>query len=648
VFLIPSILKSFRHDPLANHSRVVAQILESSKSLREADDESLRKKSLGLRYQIHSGTSPDELIAEAFSLVVEASRRTTGLVHYPVQIIGGLAMHHRGIAVMQTGEGKTLAATLPLYLAALEGKGAHLATANDYLAARDARQMEPVFAKLGLTTGVVVADTDRQGRINAWGMDVTYTTAKEIGFDFLRDRLLLRQLNLGQGSGPIAENDMDGPDIWSQPVLRELNFVLVDEVDSILIDEARTPLIVSGNNDRPTAVRQALFAWSAEMATRLRKPEEIAIDHAKRQATLTAEGRQVIRGSHTPDELAKTPLYTLYSHAELSVAVNEFYQRDRHYIVRDGEIVIVDEFTGRPAEGRRWRNGIHQAIEVREQVEMSAETCESARITLQDLFLRYERMAGMTGTVAGSTRELEQIYRVTVREIPTNRPPCRKQHPDQVFATEAGKWKAIADQVARLKATGQPVLVGTRSIDKSELLSKLLTSRGIMHEVLNARNLEREADLVARAGEVGAVTVATNMAGRGTDIRLDDAAIGVGGLHVICSELHDSARVDRQLVGRCGRQGDPGSWQCFMSLEDDILRNGFEESKVGRIQQRTRKTGLLPDRYANFFRQAQRRIEEKHFQARKLLMYQEQQRNQMQLDLGMDPYLDAPESWSGE
>ncbi len=623
------------------------EVLAAAKSLQSTGDDELRKKSLGLRYQIHSGTNPDELIVEAFSLVVEASRRTTGLVHYPVQVIGGLAMHYRGIAVMQTGEGKTLTATLPLYLAGLEGKGAHLATANDYLAARDAEQMSPVFAMLGLSTGVVVADTDRKGRIQSWGCDITYTTAKEIGFDFLRDRLLLRQLSLGRGGGSLAENDTEETDTWSQPVLRELNFVLVDEADSILIDEARTPLIVSGNNDRPTAARQALFAWAGETALQLKNPDEVTVDHAKRQATLTQAGRQTIRNSQTPKELARTPLYTLYEQVELSMAVNEFYQPDRHYIVRDGEIVIVDEFTGRPAEGRRWRNGIHQAIEVREQVEMSAETDESARITLQDLFLRFERMAGMTGTVAGSTRELEQIYRVKVREIPTNRPPQRKQLRDMVFGTEQEKWKAIADEVARLKATGQPVLVGTRSIDKSELLSGLLTKLEIHHHVLNARNLEREADLISKAGTVGAVTVATNMAGRGTDIHLDDDATKIGGLHVICSELHDSARIDRQLVGRCGRQGDPGSWQCFMSLEDDILRNGFDESKVDRIQ--GRKSGRIPlsEQFARYFRQAQRRIEEKHFQSRKMLMYQEQQRNEMQLELGMDPYLDAPESWSG-
>lgn len=635
------LLPSVRRVVPGGLDRLVDEIVEAQEPLRALPDAGLRKSSLGLRYRVLSGESPDRLMVTAFAHVREAARRRLGMEHYPVQLMGGIVLHRRGIAVMQTGEGKTLTATLPLYLAALSGRGAHLATANDYLAQRDAAQMSPLFGLLGLSTGAVLAETSREDRVGAWGADVTYTTAREIGFDFLRDRLLRRQLEMGQ-SGPqigIDGTHTSGP--AAGVVLRDLNFVVVDEADSILIDEARTPLIVSGRSPAPSKERLALFRWAGEVSKQLAVERDFRVEQARRSVELTAAGRQAIRRSAKPGELEAMPLFDLYERVTLALTVDQFYHRDRHYVIRDEEVVIVDEFTGRFAEGRRWRSGIHQAIETREGVPMTAETGEAARTTLQDLFLRYRSMSGMTGTVANSARELEQIYRVRVCQIPTNRPPQRRQLSDRVLPDDAAKWKAIADSVQAIHRTGQPVLVGTRSIDKSELLAGMLRQRGIGHSVLNARNHEHESTLISAAGQVGAVTVATNMAGRGTDIRLSEEARTAGGLHVICSELHDSARIDRQLIGRCGRQGDPGTWQVFLSLDDDILRNGLTSASLARLKKRA---GSDIQRLAPLFSRAQQKIEYRHFQARKLLMYQEQQRHEMQISLGMDPYLDAPQT----
>ncbi len=661
MFLISGLLERFRRDPLADGAAILGRIEAAGSVNRGLDDNGLRKASLALRYRLLSGEPADRVLPEAFALVREASRRTLGMTHYDVQLLGGLAMHRRGIAVMQTGEGKTLTATLPLYLAALAGKGAHLATANDYLASRDARQMTPLFALLGLTTAAVVSATLRPDRHSGWRCDVTYTTAKEIGFDFLRDRLLNRQRE--SGVQPVRRFDPSAGNgsHWDEPVLRELHFVLVDEADSILIDEARTPLIISSDDGHATATRLALFQW-ANAALPLLAATDTEIDHARRRATLTERGRRTVRELPTSGDLATTPLLELYEQVELALGVQLFYQRDRHYVVREDEVVIVDEFTGRLAEGRRWRSGVHQAIEVREGLDPSADTGESARATLQDLFLRYERMAGMTGTVASSARELELIYKVRVCPIPTHRPPRRRELPAQVFLTNELKLAAIVDEVAAVCATSQPVLIGTRSIDKSETLSARLTARGIPHQVLNARNHEQEAALVAAAGRAGSVTVATNMAGRGTDIQPDAEALKRGGLHVIGTELHDSERIDRQLTGRCGRQGDPGSWRVLLSLDDDILRQGLGEKYHAALLRRAQGSDaksrsprsnlgsdpLLVPRYRSLdhliteFRRAQRTIETRHFQARKLLVHEEQQLHQQQIELGLDPWLDAP------
>lgn len=619
---------------------MVRRITRLSKSLQGLTDPQLTKKSLALKFEARGGTPLENLLVQAYALVRESARRTIGMEHYDVQLLGGIAMFYRSIAVMQTGEGKTLTATLPMYLNALRSQGAHLATANDYLAARDAELMQAVYQRLGLTVGIITNEHNRRQRRDAYHCDVTYTTAKEIGFDFLRDRLIKRQMEFS-GVSQIPSMVHEKTDADLQIVQRDLNFILVDEADSILIDEARTPLIVSSTPDQVAQAAIALYNWSAEVSPGFELDQHFRIDPESNQVTLTSLGRRKVRVLPQPDLLQQTPIMDIYEQVEQAIYVNENYVADRHYVIRDEEIVIVDEFTGRLAEGRKWRAGIHQAIEAREHLEVSVETGESARITLQDLFLKYESLSGMTGTAAKSESELESIYDVSVVNVPTNRPPQRVQQPTRVFANDDKKWNAIADEVEAMHATGRPVLIGTRSIDKSETLSNILTSRGVEHEVLNARHLQREAEIVSAAGEIGRVTVATNMAGRGTDIKLPDDALLIGGLHVICSELHESARIDRQLIGRCGRQGDPGSFRQFLSLEDDILDNGLGEKMAQRMRRSKTAAPHTLDRLAPMFHKAQAAIQHRHFKSRKMLLFNESRRQEMQREMGQDPYLDT-------
>ena len=620
---------------------IATRIDRSSGPLEKLTDLELRKKSLALKYEVLSGQSLDDIIVPAYALVREAGRRTIGLRHYHVQLLGGIAMHFGSIAVMQTGEGKTLTATLPMFLAALAGKGAHLATANDYLAARDAELMKPIYEALGMTVGVVQGDTSRADRHNAYACDVTYSTAKEVGFDFLRDRLFRRRMELGH-LGMVAEMVEDSvADDSLMTVQRDLNFMLVDEADSILIDEARTPLIVSSVPDEVALAKTQLYKWASDVCEKFVEEEHFKVDPKTRQITLTAAGRRNARKLPQPKLLAGTPMMDIYDQLEQAIFVDQNYVRDRQYVVRDGEVVIVDEFTGRLAEGRKWRAGLHQAIEAREDLEISVETGEAARITIQDLFLRYDRLAGMTGTAASSANELRKIYDVRVIDVPTNKPPQRIQWPDLVFGSESQKWNAIVDEIDSIHQTGRPVLIGTRSIDKSEMLSKMLFKRGVEHDVLNARNLAREAQIVAGAGQVGRVTVATNMAGRGTDIKVSPPSLDLGGLHVICTEIHESARIDRQLIGRCGRQGDPGTFRQFMSLEDELLELGLGKARAGRLLIHQSLPSKTLARYAGLFKVAQSKIEARHFRGRKMLLHQEKLRQEVQREMGQDPYLDT-------
>jgi len=619
---------------------------ELEATLQAEDDLSLRKRSLALRYRAKAGEKLATLLPEGYALVREAGRRALGMRHYDVQIIGGIALFEGCIAEMQTGEGKTLTATLPLYLHSLLGKGAHLATVNDYLAKRDAEWMRPLYEALGVTVGVIQTPDDQGLRRTAYAASITYGTAKEFGFDFLRDRLLLRAQNrlqaemLGDGGGLGGGGD--------KPVMRGMHFCLVDEADSILIDEARTPLIIGSIEDTVRDQIVQTYRWAAQHAPSYEADEHYTIDPETKQYELTARGRQKVRALPKADLVRTMGLVDLYEFTERAVKVHEEFLLDRQYVVRPNdkgieEIVIVDEFTGRLAEGRKWRDGIHQAIEAKEQIEISVPTGQAARITVQDLFLRYPHLAGMTGTAATSARELRRIYRTPVVRVPTNRPPRREQLADRVYGSMLAKFEAIVQEVRDVHQQGRPLLIGTRSIDKSEIISRLLNDLGIAHQVLNANNVEQEAEIVALAGGRGKVTVATNMAGRGTDIKLGSDVEALGGMHVICTELHDAARIDRQLIGRCGRQGDRGSYRQYLSLDDDILKNGLGPAKAASLKAHGISITGSVDRYAKLFRKAQRKVERKHFRDRMVLLHHEKERKKMQREIGQDPYLDTPD-----
>lgn len=612
--------------------------------MRQLTDRELRKRSLSLRYRVKSGEHPSRLLVEAYALVREASCRTTGMRHYDVQILGGIALFHGYIAEMDTGEGKTLVGTLPLYLHALAGRGAHLATVNDYLAQRDADLLRPLYELLGLSVGVVLTGSSPDERRAAYAADITYGTAKEFGFDFLRDRLLLRRMGVTTsdflGGGSSQRWDTSG----EQPVQRGFHYGLVDEADSILIDEARTPLIIGAIDSELQERIAATYQWSAAVAANFMEEQHFHFDHETKKVELTAAGRQLLRSLPRHGPVRSMGLAHLYEYVERAIKVYREYHRDRQYIVDNGEVVIIDEYTGRKAEGRKWRDGIHQAVEAKEGLKVTVPTGQAARITIQDLFLRYRYLAGMTGTARPAAREFRKIYRTPVVRIPTNRPILRVRLPDRIFGTSEAKWQAIVDEVRQLHEQGRPVLIGTRSIDKSQHLSLLLSAAGIPHQVLNAHEIAREAQIVALAGQKGRVTVATNMAGRGTDIKLGPGVAELGGLHVIISEMHEAARIDRQLAGRCGRQGDPGTYRQYLALDDDLLLAAFGPHHALRWKKRgeSRPDGPWPG-WARLFAKAQRRIEKRHFRDRATLLYHEKQRKKMQRELGQDPYLDTPD-----
>ncbi len=609
---------------------------------RELTEPQIRKELLSLVYRAKSGEPLASLLPECYSLIREAARRALNMRHYDVQILGGTALFNGCIAEMQTGEGKTLTATLPLILHSLVGKGAHLATVNDYLAQRDADWMKPIFQTLGLSVGTVLTDHDQDQRRRAYGADVTYGTATEFGFDFLRDRLLMRSQGraiddfLGAGSNERWNTTGD------QPVQRGMHFVLVDEADSILIDEARTPLIIGSLGDSTREIVIATYKWAAEHAPSFELKEHFTVEEDTRKIELTGKGRQFVRSIPRDEVLRLAALVDLYEYVERAIKVHRDFFLDRQYVVRDGEIVIVDEFTGRLAEGRKWRDGIHQAIEAKERIEVSVPTGQAARITVQDLFLRYKHLAGMTGTAATSAKELRKIYKTPVVQVPTNRPPKRRRLTDRVYANMTEKFAAIVAEVREVHASGRPVLIGTRSIDKSAILAGMLRDAGMVPQVLNAHEIEREAEIVASAGERAQITVATNMAGRGTDIKLTDEVRGLGGMMVICTELHDAARIDRQLIGRCGRQGDPGTFRQYLSMDDEILRNGFGLKKSERLKSVGNSRSNL-NGYSGRFVSSQRIVERKHFRDRMALLHHERERTKIQREMGQDPYLDTAE-----
>jgi preprotein translocase subunit SecA len=629
---------------LGRWAQLLPKIAALEPELMALGDSQLRKRSLSVRYRAKSGEPLGNLLVEAYALVREAGRRTINMRHFDVQLLGGIAMFHRAIVEMQTGEGKTLTATLPLYIYGLLGKGCHLATVNDYLARRDAQWMGPIYEALGMTVGVIETQMSQGDRRKAYACDVTYGTAKEFGFDFLRDRLLLRRISEGQADllgGMLGQN---GSGENEKPVQGPPHFALVDEADSILIDEARTPLIISALPTEEEKLEAECYRWSASVAPEFVDEDDYDFDHEKKTVELTREGRQKLREMPKPPALDDVGMVNIYRYVEQAILVDREYKLDRQFVVRDGEVVIVDEFTGRLAEGRKWRDGLHQAVEAKADVEVTVATGQAARITVQDFFLRYDCLAGMTGTAMDSSRELRKIYRCRVLAIPTNRPAIRQPLRTQVFGTADAKWQAVVEEVRRLHAEGRPLLIGTRSIDKSELLSRMLNELGIEHQVLNANHVATEADIVALAGRHGKVTVSTNMAGRGTDIKLGESVKDLGGLHVILTEMHDARRIDRQLIGRCGRQGDPGTYRQYLSLDDELLLAGLGPKSSERLEKLGQKSDRSFDSLSGKFIRAQNKVERRHFRQRRALMYYEKERKKMQRQMGQDPYLDTPGS----
>lgn len=550
---------------------------------KKMSDEKLQAQTKLLKKRLQK-ESLDKILPDAFAVVRESARRAIGQRHFDVQLIGGMALHEGNVAEMKTGEGKTLVATLPVYLNALTEKGVHVVTVNEYLAQRDAGWMGQVYGFLGLTTGAIVADesyiydptfTNKDHnderfrhlrpctRQEAYRADITYGTNNEFGFDYLRDNMVREVEQLRQ---------------------RELHFAIVDEVDSILIDEARTPLIISA----PAVTSGSAYGQFAKVARQLKEEKDYEKDEKRKSVVLTDDGVE-----HVEKILGITGLYgtenirTIY-HMEQALRAEALFKRDKDYVVTsDGEVVIVDEFTGRLLKGRRYNEGLHQAIEAKEGVEVQEESMTLATISFQNYFRLYEKLSGMTGTALTESEEFHQIYKLDVLEIPSNRKLARIDRPDRIYKTEAGKFKAIAKEVKLLYQKGQPVLIGTVSIEKNELLGRLLNKAGVPHEVLNAKNNEKEAAIIARAGQRGGVTLATNIAGRGTDIVLDEEVKELGGLFVLGSERHESRRIDDQLRGRAGRQGDPGVTQFFVSTEDDLMRI-FGGERIGSLMERLR------------------------------------------------------------
>ncbi len=552
-----------------------------------------------LKERLSQGVTLDALLPEAFATVREAAKRIIGLRHFDVQIIGGITLHQGNISEMVTGEGKTLVATLPAYLNALDGKGVHVVTVNDYLARRDSEWMKPVFEFLGMTVGLIQQGMSTAERHVGYRSDITYGTNNEFGFDYLRDNMAVR---------------------LEHCVQRELNFAIVDEVDSILIDEARTPLIISG---RPEKSSQ-LYVTVDDVVRQLRKETHYEAEEKQNQVILTDEGMLRCEKLLNIDNLYTDDTIGLVHMIEQALKAHNFFKKDKEYMIQGDEVMIVDEFTGRVMEGRRYSDGLHQALEAKERVPLRFESQTVASITYQNYFRLYNKISGMTGTALTEAGEFDKIYKLEVNPIPTNLPLIREDKTDLIFATELGKFKYLAREIDRIRKAGRPILVGTVSIEKSELIANLLDEAGVEdYQVLNAKHHEREASIVTNAGKPGAITIATNMAGRGTDIKLGDGVREAGGLYIIGTERHESRRIDNQLRGRCGRQGDPGTTQFLVSLEDDVARlfGGDRVKKVlgmlGSSGQEMDDEPLSQKMVSRSIERAQRQVEEHNFEIRK-------------------------------
>jgi preprotein translocase subunit SecA len=545
--LIASLFGTANDRILRRLAPVVQRINSLEPSIQALDNDGLRQKTDQLREQIAQGKSLDDVLPEAFAVVREASARALGQRHFDVQLIGGIALHEGNIAEMKTGEGKTLTATLPLYLNALSGKSAHLVTVNDYLARRDAEWMSPIYTSLGLSVGCLQNNMNDNARQEAYNSDILYATNNELGFDYLRDNMKFRKEDYVQ---------------------RDLVYAIVDEVDSILIDEARTPLIISGAVEDSSR----LYIDANRVVARLEKNVDYTVDEKDRLALLTESGTDKVETAFNIANLYAVEHLTLLHHINQALRAHALFRRDVEYVVKDGEVLIVDEFTGRILSGRRYSDGLHQALEAKENVTIEEESQTLASITLQNFFRLYTKLAGMTGTASTEAEEFHNIYGLNVISIPTNQPMIRIDRSDLIFLTEHAKFKAIVQDVGERHKKGQPILIGTIAIETSERLSALLHHHDIPHDVLNAKQHEREAEIVAHAGEPGHVTIATNMAGRGTDIKLTPDSVRAGGLYILGTERHESRRIDNQLRGRSGRQGDPGESRFYISLEDELIR----------------------------------------------------------------------------
>ncbi len=611
------------------------RVTQQADACRDQSDSQIRRRARELRWQAKSGASLRELLPEVYALAIEATHRELGLRHFPVQVQGAIALFDGHIAEMQTGEGKTIAAVLPAVLRALPGRGVHVITANEYLAARDAEQLGPVYDRLDLTVGCVRAGMTDDDRRAAYAKDITYGTAAEIGFDFLRDRL-----KAGAESQDVARRLIFQQAGAAAPVQRGHHFALVDEADSILIDEAKTPLIIGMERpSRPASV--GLYRWAHRAVDQLRLDVDFVFEPRKCQAHLTDAGCRKVSLLAKPVSLDVFDTERIFQHVEKSLTARYGFARDRDYVVVDEEVSIVDEGTGRIMEGRKWQDGLHQAVEAQEGVPVTPVTTSAARITIQSLFRRYEHLAGMTGTAASAARELRKIYRCRVAVIPTHRPCLRHGRPYRIFATQYAKRSAVAEDVCRLIAANRAVLIGTPSISASEALSQLFTQQGIEHVVLNARHHAEEAEIVALAGQPGRVTIATNMAGRGTDIKLHAAVCDAGGLHGIATEMHSAARIDRQLIGRAARQGDPGSFQFFLSLEDELLRAlSPRERATTAARARPHEAGELSGRWLRLFRRTQGQLERLDARQRRHLLKYEREHLKRYRRMGLDPYLE--------
>ncbi|HIU07985.1 MAG TPA: preprotein translocase subunit SecA [Candidatus Limiplasma pullistercoris] len=649
--------------------KIADQVLAKEAEYRALTDEQLQAKTPEFKQRLAAGETLDHLLPDAFAACREAAERTVGMRPYPVQVIGGVCLHQGRIAEMKTGEGKTLVATLPAYLNALTGEGVHIVTVNDYLARRDSEWMGKIYKFMGLTVGLIVHDLDNAQRRAAYACDITYGTNNEMGFDYLRDNMV------------IHERDM---------VQRGHVYAIVDEVDSILIDEARTPLIISGQGDKSTD----LYEKANQFVSRLKNEEDYTIAEKEKAVSLTEQGVAKAQRAFNVENIADLDNAELYHHILAALKAHAIMKRDVDYVVQNGEVIIVDEFTGRLMVGRRYSDGLHQAIEAKEHVKVERESKTLATITFQNYFRMYKKISGMTGTAKTEEEEFQGIYNLDVVQIPTNKPMIRKDLNDMVYKTKRGKFNAVVEEIVKRHQTGQPILVGTVNVETSEMLSHLIKLRGVSHEVLNAKNHQKEAEIVAQAGHVGAVTIATNMAGRGTDILLGgnpdflarramrqenypdeiiEAATGhnenvdqvvldarkryrelyegfkketdaehervmaLGGLHIIGTERHESRRIDNQLRGRAGRQGDPGSTQFFISLEDDVMRLFGSEriapmiEKLGMTEDQPLEAGMLTKQIEG----AQKRIEGRNYSIRKsVLQYDDVMNKQRELIYG--------------